>query len=135
MIQLLQHFEQLSSVFAQAVSVWCTEYGIRAIIGEVIRYSKFLTSSPLLEICLWKSDSLAANDHVWVEVHVLFFLHFFREIGQKSSEELAREASGVKTFASFLSELGTMVPELIIPNISVLITHLEGEVLRYCSFC
>lgn len=36
-IQLLQHFEQLSSVFAQAVSVWSTEYGIRAIIGEVIR--------------------------------------------------------------------------------------------------
>ncbi|XP_038567079.1 LOW QUALITY PROTEIN: condensin complex subunit 1 [Micropterus salmoides] len=85
-IQLLQHFEQLSSVFAQAVSVWSTEYGIKAIIGEVIR-----------------------------------------EIGQKSSEELAREGSGVKAFASFLSELGALVPELMIPNISVLITHLEGE--------
>ncbi|XP_037129044.1 condensin complex subunit 1 [Syngnathus acus] len=85
-IQLLQHFEQLSSVFAQAVSVWSTEYGVRAIVGEVIR-----------------------------------------EIGQKSSEELAREGSGVKAFASFLSELGALVPELMIPNISVLITHLEGE--------
>uniref|UniRef100_A0A672G251 Condensin complex subunit 1 n=1 Tax=Salarias fasciatus TaxID=181472 RepID=A0A672G251_SALFA len=85
-IQLLQHFEQLSSVFAQAVSVWSTEYGMRAIIGEVIR-----------------------------------------EIGQKSSEELAREGSGVKSFATFLSELGTLVPELMIPYISVLITHLEGE--------
>uniref|UniRef100_A0A667WY90 Condensin complex subunit 1 n=1 Tax=Myripristis murdjan TaxID=586833 RepID=A0A667WY90_9TELE len=85
-IQLLQHFEQLSSVFAQAVSVWSTEYGVRAIIGEVIR-----------------------------------------EIGQKSSEELAREGSGVKSFASFLSELSGLVPELMIPNISVLITHLEGE--------
>ncbi|XP_042278817.1 condensin complex subunit 1 [Thunnus maccoyii] len=85
-IQLLQHFEQLSSVFAQAVSVWSTEYGIRAIIGEVIR-----------------------------------------EIGQKSSDELAREGSGVKAFSSFLSELGALVPELMIPNISVLITHLEGE--------
>ncbi|XP_034466907.1 condensin complex subunit 1 isoform X2 [Hippoglossus hippoglossus] len=85
-IQLLQHFEQLSSVFAQAVSVWSTEYGVRAIIGEVIR-----------------------------------------EIGQKSSEELAREGSGVKAFSSFLSELSGLVPELMIPNISVLITHLEGE--------
>lgn len=55
---------------------------------------------------------------------------FFREIGQKSSEELAREGSGVKAFATFLSELGTLVPELMIPNISVLITHLEGEVLH-----
>ncbi|XP_075965648.1 condensin complex subunit 1 [Anarhichas minor] len=85
-IQLLQHFEQLSSVFAQAVSVWSTEYGVRAIIGEVIR-----------------------------------------EIGQRSSEELAREASGVKAFSSFIAELGALVPELMIPNISVLITHLEGE--------
>ncbi|XP_076010923.1 condensin complex subunit 1 isoform X2 [Genypterus blacodes] len=85
-IQLLQHFEQLPCVFAQAVSVWSSEYGVRAIIGEVIR-----------------------------------------EIGLKSSEELAREGSGVKAFASFLSELGTLVPELILPNISVLITHLEGE--------
>lgn len=51
-----------------------------------------------------------------------------REIGQKSSEELAREGSGVKAFALFLSELGTLVPELMIPNISVLISHLEGEV-------
>lgn len=85
-IQLLQHFEQLSSVFAQAVSVWSMEYGVRAIIGEVIR-----------------------------------------EIGLKSSEELAREGSGVKAFAAFVSELGSLVPELMIPYISVLITHLEGE--------
>lgn len=53
---------------------------------------------------------------------------FSREIGQKSSEELAREGSGVKAFSTFLSELSALVPELMIPNISVLITHLEGEV-------
>uniref|UniRef100_A0A4W5PYN3 Condensin complex subunit 1 n=1 Tax=Hucho hucho TaxID=62062 RepID=A0A4W5PYN3_9TELE len=85
-IQLLQHFEQLSPVCAQAVSVWSTEYGVKAIVGEVMR-----------------------------------------EIGQKSSEELAREGSGVKAFSSFLSELGTLVPDIMIPNISVLLTHLEGE--------
>ncbi|KAI4811816.1 hypothetical protein KUCAC02_014688 [Chaenocephalus aceratus] len=70
-IQLLQHFEQLSSVFAQAVSVWSTEYGVRGIIGEIIR-----------------------------------------EIGQRSSEELARDSAGVRAFASFIAELGTFVPEL-----------------------
>uniref|UniRef100_A0A4W5Q0D9 Condensin complex subunit 1 n=1 Tax=Hucho hucho TaxID=62062 RepID=A0A4W5Q0D9_9TELE len=85
-IQLLQHFEQLSPVCAQAVSVWSTEYGVKAIVGEVMR-----------------------------------------SIGQKSSEELAREGSGVKAFSSFLSELGTLVPDIMIPNISVLLTHLEGE--------
>uniref|UniRef100_A0AAY5KJD6 Condensin complex subunit 1 n=1 Tax=Esox lucius TaxID=8010 RepID=A0AAY5KJD6_ESOLU len=85
-IQLLQHLEQLSSVCAQAVAVWSTEYGVKAIVGEVMR-----------------------------------------EIGQKSSEELAREGSGVKAFSSFLSELATLVPDIMIPNISVLLTHLEGE--------
>lgn len=59
-----------------------------------------------------------------------YFYDSCREIGQRSSEELAREASGVKAFASFIAELGGLVPELMIPNISVLITHLEGEVLH-----
>uniref|UniRef100_A0A8C1EYL3 Condensin complex subunit 1 n=1 Tax=Cyprinus carpio carpio TaxID=630221 RepID=A0A8C1EYL3_CYPCA len=86
-IQLLQHFEQLASVCAAAVASWSSEYGVKAIVGEIMR-----------------------------------------EIGQKSSEELAREGSGVKAFSSFLSELSTLVPETMIPNISVLLTHLEGEV-------
>ncbi|XP_072572510.1 condensin complex subunit 1 isoform X1 [Paramormyrops kingsleyae] len=85
-IQLLQHFEQLSTVCAQAVSVWSTEYGVKAVVGEVMR-----------------------------------------EISQKPSEELSREGSGVKAFSSFLSELSTLVPEAMIPNISVLLTHLDGE--------
>lgn len=57
----------------------------------------------------------------------------FREIGQKSSDELAREGSGVKAFSSFLSELSTLVPDIMIPNISVLLTHLDGEVLVFCT--
>lgn len=68
-------------------------------------------------------------DHACNDVYI-YFSDSFREIGQKSSEELARDGSGVKAFASFLSELGALVPELMIPNISVLITHLEGEVLH-----
>ncbi|XP_030639685.1 condensin complex subunit 1 [Chanos chanos] len=85
-IQLLQHFEQLASVCAQAVAAWSMEYGVKAIVGEIMR-----------------------------------------EIGQKSSEELSREGSGVKAFSSFLSELSSLVPDAMIPNISVLLTHLEGE--------
>ncbi|XP_062395183.1 condensin complex subunit 1 [Sardina pilchardus] len=85
-IQLLQHFEQLAGVCAQAVATWSSEFGIKAIVGEIMR-----------------------------------------EIGQKSSEELSREGSGVKAFSSFLSELSTLVPENMIPNISVILTHLEGE--------
>lgn len=85
-IQLLQHFEQLSGVCAQAVASWSSEFGVKAIVGEIMR-----------------------------------------EIGQKSSEELSREGSGVKAFSGFLSELSTLVPEAMMPNISVILTHLEGE--------
>uniref|UniRef100_A0A671LUR3 Condensin complex subunit 1 n=1 Tax=Sinocyclocheilus anshuiensis TaxID=1608454 RepID=A0A671LUR3_9TELE len=92
-IQLLQHFEQLASVCAQAVASWSSEYGVKVIVREIMR-----------------------------------------EIGQKSSEELAREGSGVKAFSSFLSELGTLVPETMIPNISVLLTHLEGEVQSHVLY-
>uniref|UniRef100_A0AAY4AS64 Condensin complex subunit 1 n=1 Tax=Denticeps clupeoides TaxID=299321 RepID=A0AAY4AS64_9TELE len=85
-IQLLQHFEQLAGVCAQAVASWSSEFGIKAIVGEIMR-----------------------------------------EIGQKSSEELSREGSGVRAFSGFLSELSTLVPDVMIPNVSVLLTHLEGE--------
>lgn len=67
---------------------------------------------------------------------LFLFFFFLREIGQKSSEELTRDGSGVKAFSSLLSELGSLVPELIIPYVSVLITHLEGEVnIHTCCTC
>lgn len=118
-IQLLQHFEHLASVFAQAVAVWGKEYGVRTIVGEVLR-----------------SEHTSITEQNLPTVATSFFcikilnLHYgyYREIGQRSGEELAREGSGVKAFSLFLSELATMVPDLIIPNISMLITHLEGEV-------
>lgn len=36
-IQLLQHFEQLAGVCAQAVATWSTEFGVKAIAGEIMR--------------------------------------------------------------------------------------------------
>lgn len=130
-IQLLQHFEQLSSVFAQAVSVWSTEYGVRGIIGEIIR-------SVLKQKCFSNNYFLPQMCFCGCKVACLIPpSHSFREIGQRSSEELARDSAGVRAFASFIAELGTFVPELMMPNISVLITHLEGEVLHTleCSSC
>lgn len=39
-IQLLQHFEQLASVCAHAVSAWSSEYGVKSIVGEIMRYEQ-----------------------------------------------------------------------------------------------
>ncbi|NXS16549.1 CND1 protein, partial [Mystacornis crossleyi] len=84
--QMLQHFEHVAPVFAQAVSLWAKEYGLKSLVGELLR-----------------------------------------EIGQKCPQELAREASGVKGYATFISELAEQVPALVLSNMSVLLPHLDGE--------
>ncbi|NXC97823.1 CND1 protein, partial [Certhia familiaris] len=84
--QMLQHFEHVAPVFAQAVSLWAKEYGLKSLVGELLR-----------------------------------------EIGQKCPQDLAREASGVKGYATFISELAEQIPALVLSNMSVLLPHLDGE--------
>ncbi|NXR98397.1 CND1 protein, partial [Oxylabes madagascariensis] len=84
--QMLQHFEHVAPVFAQAVSLWAKEYGLKSLVGELLR-----------------------------------------EIGQKCPQDLAREASGVKGYATFISELAEQIPALVLANMSVLLPHLDGE--------
>ncbi|XP_063250321.1 condensin complex subunit 1 isoform X2 [Prinia subflava] len=84
--QMLQHFEHVAPLFAQAVSLWAKEYGLKSLVGELLR-----------------------------------------EIGQKCPQDLAREASGVKGYATFISELAEQIPALVLANMSVLLPHLDGE--------
>lgn len=63
---------------------------------------------------------------------ILYFIFLFREIGQKCPQDLAREASGVKGYATFISELAEQIPALVLANMSVLLPHLDGEV-RFCK--
>ncbi|NXK63493.1 CND1 protein, partial [Sylvietta virens] len=84
--QMLQHFEHVAPVFAQAVSLWAKEYGLKSLVGELLR-----------------------------------------EIGQKCPQDLAREGSGVKGYATFISELAEKIPTLVLANMSVLLPHLDGE--------
>ena len=45
-IQMLQHFEHLASILVAAVSLWATDYGMKSIVGEIVRcdpaFSTFL---------------------------------------------------------------------------------------------
>ncbi|NWH35205.1 CND1 protein, partial [Chloropsis hardwickii] len=84
--QMLQHFEHVAPVFAQAMSLWAKEYGLKSLVGELLR-----------------------------------------EIGQKCPQDLAHEASGVKGYATFISELAEQTPALVLSNMSVLLPHLDGE--------
>ncbi|XP_019404499.1 PREDICTED: condensin complex subunit 1 isoform X2 [Crocodylus porosus] len=84
--QMLQHFEHVAPLFGEAVSLWATEYGMKSIVGEVLR-----------------------------------------EIGQKCPENLARDISGAKGYAVFLTELAEQIPGMVLSNMSVLLHHLDGE--------
>ncbi|XP_075564505.1 condensin complex subunit 1 [Pelecanus crispus] len=84
--QMLQHFEHVAPVFAQAVSLWATEYGLKTLVGELLR-----------------------------------------EIGQKCPQDPARDASGIKGYATFITELAEQIPALVLSNVSVLLRHLDGE--------
>ncbi|XP_015767731.1 PREDICTED: condensin complex subunit 1-like [Acropora digitifera] len=52
-----------------------------------------------------------------------------REIGRMDPRDLARDTSGTRAYSDFLIELAGRVPSQIIPNISVLLCHLNGESL------
>ncbi|XP_059576393.1 condensin complex subunit 1 isoform X3 [Alligator mississippiensis] len=84
--QMLQHFEHVAPLFGGAVSLWATEYGMKSIVGELLR-----------------------------------------EIGQKCPQNLARDASGAKGYAVFLTELAEQIPGMVLSNMSVLLHHLDGE--------
>ncbi|XP_067882621.1 condensin complex subunit 1 [Heterodontus francisci] len=85
-IQLLQHSEQLAPVLVHVVTIWATEYGLKSIVGEIMR-----------------------------------------EIGRNGAGEPGRESSGARSFAAFLAELAERIPEVMIPNISLIVDLLNGE--------
>ncbi|XP_065532366.1 condensin complex subunit 1 isoform X3 [Lathamus discolor] len=84
--QMLQHFEHVAPVFAQAVSLWVKEYGLKSLVGELLR-----------------------------------------EVGQKCPQDLAHDASVIKGYAVFITELAEQIPALVLSNMSVLLHHLDGE--------
>lgn len=52
-----------------------------------------------------------------------------REVGRKDPKDLVRDNTGTKSFATFLVELSEKVPGVMMSNISVVLCHLEGEVI------
>jgi hypothetical protein len=42
--------------------------------------------------------------------------------------ELSRDTSGARAYAAFLTELGDLVPAVVLPHVSLLMGLLDGEV-------
>lgn len=50
------------------------------------------------------------------------------------SSDLSRDTSGTRAFSQFLVDLADRIPNHVLPNISLLMAHLEGEVLSSVTF-
>ena len=49
------------------------------------------------------------------------------------SSDLSRDTSGTRAFSQFLVELADKIPSHVLPNISLLMAHLDGEVSSFHS--
>jgi condensin complex subunit 1 len=58
-----------------------------------------------------------------------------REIGRMNPKEFARDSSGVKNISTFIANLAEKLPLLMIPTLSVLLPHLDGEVCVVWLLC
>eukprot|EP00055_Hartaetosiga_balthica_P015203 m.88274 g.88274 ORF g.88274 m.88274 type:complete len:1349 (-) comp8804_c0_seq1:2050-6096(-) len=63
-----------------------------------------------------------------------------REIGRMDPTDFVKDASGARYFSAFLVELGSLLPDSVLPSLSVLLPHLDGEaypirngILRMCG--
>lgn len=63
-----------------------------------------------------------------------------REIGRMDSSDLSRDSSGTRSFSQFIVEVADKIPNQVLPNISLLMAHLDGDVSsvvfsHYMSLC
>uniref|UniRef100_A0A452TN69 Condensin complex subunit 1 n=1 Tax=Ursus maritimus TaxID=29073 RepID=A0A452TN69_URSMA len=81
-IQMLQHFEHLAPVLVAAVSLWATEYGMKSIVGEIVRFlqirdsrakgfAAFLTELAERIPAILMSSMCILLDHLDGENHVM----------------------------------------------------------------
>jgi len=50
-----------------------------------------------------------------------------REIGRMDGGELSRDTSGTRSFSQFIVEISDKIPSYVLPNISLLMAHLDGD--------
>lgn len=49
--------------------------------------------------------------------------------------DAARDTSGARAYSQFLVEMGERVPAVALPNVSVVLTHLDEEVRQEAFVC
>ena len=57
----------------------------------------------------------------------LFVSELFREIGRLENNELNMDSAGTKNLSLFITEMGDRVPQTVLANMSVVVSHLNDE--------
>ncbi|XP_072035794.1 LOW QUALITY PROTEIN: condensin complex subunit 1-like [Amphiura filiformis] len=112
--------------------------GTRAALIQVLgilvkRYNHALSASlkiiQLLQHFEHVVSPMAQAVHVFVEQFGIKSVasEIMRELGSMDPQDLARDNSGTRAYAAFLVEVAEKIPAVILPSISVLLCHLDGE--------
>ncbi|XP_077998535.1 condensin complex subunit 1-like [Glandiceps talaboti] len=111
-----------------------TREAIFRLLGVLVkRYNHSLSASLKIIQLLQHFEHLVSPMAVAIEMFVKDFgvksvvSEIMREIGRMDPKDLARDNSGTKAYAAFLVELSERIPAAMLPNISVLLCHLDEE--------
>ncbi|XP_070560344.1 condensin complex subunit 1-like [Ptychodera flava] len=111
-----------------------TKEAIFRILGTLVkRYNHSLSASLKIIQLLQHFEHLCCPLAQAVDMFVNEFgvksvvSEIMREIGRIDPKDLARDNSGTKAYAAFLVEMSERIPAEMLPNISVLICHLDEE--------
>ncbi|KAI8500241.1 meiotic chromosome condensation [Branchiostoma belcheri] len=111
-----------------------TKDAIFHLLGTLVRrYNHGLGASLKIIQLLQHFEHLASPMAQMVELFALQFStksvisDIMREIGRMDPTKLVRDNSGTRSYAAFMVELAERVPALMLPNISVILCHLDAE--------
>ncbi|GFO08346.1 hypothetical protein PoB_003485100 [Plakobranchus ocellatus] len=111
-----------------------TLVSIAHILGNLIkRYNHGLGASLKLDQLLKHFEFLTSPLVQVVEIVVMEYgcksllTDIIREIGNVDAKEAARDAAVGKAYAGFLVEIAEKMPKMVMPNMSLIVGHLESE--------
>jgi len=118
----LQRSRNLLVSICQLLGTLCSRFGYslscRLKIVQSLRHFEHL-AAPMAE-----AVQLFAEDYGCPSM----VMEIVRDISQIPSQELSRDTSGTRAYATFLAELATKLPEKIKPCLSLLMLHLDGKI-------
>ncbi|XP_046579520.1 LOW QUALITY PROTEIN: condensin complex subunit 1-like [Haliotis rubra] len=105
-----------------------TRETISHILGCLVkRYNHGLGASLKVIQLLQHFEHLVSPLSLTVEMFVNHYGLPGKEIGRIDAQDLSRDTSGTRAYSLFLVELAERVPAVMLPNISVLLCHLDGD--------